>query len=156
MLSIKHARVSPTRSGSGKSGGVELILEGAIFYMRDDAQIIGNLFGNDNASHGSTRSLNIRRSLLTLRGFAETELPKPAAGQKTSGNSLPTQDPASRKRTCVWLPLERFLAADPSRVPVMSMTIGTGLWRDAGSDWHPWVKTGQTAEAQRNPESSSM
>lgn len=113
--------------GFSESGGVELILAGAIFYMRDDgAQIIRNLFGNDNASHGSTRSLNIRRSLLTLRGFAETELPKPAAGKKTSGNSLPTQDPASRKRKCVWLPLER------------------------------WVKKGQAAEAQRNPESSSM
>lgn len=46
-----------------------------------------------------------------------------------------------------------LLAVDPSLEPVMSLIIGTGLWRDATSDWHPWVKKGQTAKAQRHPES---
>jgi hypothetical protein len=35
--------------------------------------------------------------------------------------------------------LGTLLAADPSLERVVSLTIGTGLWRDDGSDWHPWV-----------------
>jgi hypothetical protein len=50
--------------------------------------------------------------------------------------------------------LGTLLAADPSLEPVVNLTIGTGLWRrDAISEWHPWVKKGQTAEAQGTPES---
>lgn len=49
--------------------------------------------------------------------------------------------------------LGTLLAADPSLEPVVGLTIGTGLWRrDAASEWHPWVKKGQTAEAQGTPE----
>jgi hypothetical protein len=44
-------------------------------------------------------------------------------------------------------------AADRSLEPVVSLTIGTGLWRqDANSEWHPWAMKGRTAEAQGTPE----
>jgi len=49
--------------------------------------------------------------------------------------------------------LGTLLAVDPSLEPVVNLKIGAGLWRDATSDWHPWVRRGQTAEAQGNPES---
>jgi hypothetical protein len=50
--------------------------------------------------------------------------------------------------------LGTLLAADASLEPVVDLKIGTGLWRrDATSEWHPWVKKGQTAEDQSPPES---
>jgi len=36
------------------------------------------------------------------------------------------------------VPLGVLLAADESLVPVVSLSIGSGLWRDAVSEWHPW------------------
>jgi hypothetical protein len=49
--------------------------------------------------------------------------------------------------------LGTLLAVDPSLEAVVSLAIGTGLWRDASSEWHPWVKKEGPAEGQRNPES---
>jgi len=34
--------------------------------------------------------------------------------------------------------LGTLLAADPSLEPVASLTVGTGVWRDEVSEWHPW------------------
>src|SRR5579862_5610582 len=34
--------------------------------------------------------------------------------------------------------LGTLLAVDPSLEPVVSLAIGTGLWRDDVSEWHPW------------------
>jgi len=34
--------------------------------------------------------------------------------------------------------LGTLLAADPSLEAVVSLAIGTGLWRDETSEWHPW------------------
>jgi hypothetical protein len=34
--------------------------------------------------------------------------------------------------------LGTLLAVDPSLEPVVSLTVGTGLWRDDGSEWQPW------------------
>src|SRR5579859_1444134 len=42
--------------------------------------------------------------------------------------------------------LGTLLAVDPSLEPVTNLTIGTGLWRDATSEWHPWKKRGQSAD----------
>lgn len=49
--------------------------------------------------------------------------------------------------------LGTLLAVDPSLEPVVNLTIGTGLWRDATSDWHPWVKKDQNPEDQRTLDS---
>lgn len=40
--------------------------------------------------------------------------------------------------------LGTLLAADSSLEAVLTLTVGTGLWRDAISDWHPWIPKGQT------------
>lgn len=40
--------------------------------------------------------------------------------------------------------LGTLLAVDPSLEPVVSLKIGTGLWRDDASEWHQWVARGQT------------
>lgn len=45
-----------------------------------------------------------------------------------------------------------LLAVDPSLEPVLGLTIGTGLWRDTASAWHPWVGKGQTVKSQRSPD----
>lgn len=50
------------------------------------------------------------------------------------------------------VPLGTLLAADASLQPVVHLTIGCGLWRDAASKWHPWLKKGPTSEAERIPE----
>jgi hypothetical protein len=52
--------------------------------------------------------------------------------------------------------LGTLLAVDPSLEPVISLAIGTGLWRDAASDWHPWVKKEEAGEGPRNSESQPM
>jgi hypothetical protein len=36
------------------------------------------------------------------------------------------------------VPLATLLAADGSLVRALSLEVGTGVWRDADSDWHPW------------------
>ncbi|HUM06578.1 MAG TPA: DUF4262 domain-containing protein [Terriglobales bacterium] len=36
--------------------------------------------------------------------------------------------------------LGTLLAVDASLEPVVNLPIGTGLWRDATSDWHAWLK----------------
>jgi hypothetical protein len=36
------------------------------------------------------------------------------------------------------VPLSILLAADPSLVPAVDLAVGTGLWRDGESSWHPW------------------
>jgi hypothetical protein len=38
--------------------------------------------------------------------------------------------------------LGTLLAVDPSLEPVVSLEIGTGLWRDEASEWHPWERRG--------------
>lgn len=98
--------------GVSESVGVELILAGAIFYVRDDvAAITRNLFGNGERepwiypipepSTGVT-------DLTGLRGDRITKTRRWEEEEKTSGKSLPTQDPTSRKGKCPGLPLERF------------------------------------------------
>jgi hypothetical protein len=42
--------------------------------------------------------------------------------------------------------LGTLLAADPSLEPIVNLTIGTGMWRDASSEWHPWTKKRQAGE----------
>ena len=44
--------------------------------------------------------------------------------------------------------LGTLLAVDPSLEPVTNLTIGTGLWRDATSQWHPWKKRRQSADVR--------
>jgi hypothetical protein len=44
------------------------------------------------------------------------------------------------------VPLGTLLGADESLVPVVNLQVGTGLWRDAVSEWHPWRTKGQTAD----------
>ena len=51
------------------------------------------------------------------------------------------------------VPLGTLLAVDPSLEAVLTLPIGTGLWRDSASDWHPWVKKEQVNGSQRNSES---
>lgn len=43
------------------------------------------------------------------------------------------------------VPLGTLVATDDSLVPVVSLALGEGLWRDAGtgSEWHPWRKRQQ-------------
>lgn len=36
------------------------------------------------------------------------------------------------------VPLGILVAADPSLIPAVDLQIGTGLWRDEASEWHPW------------------
>jgi hypothetical protein len=48
--------------------------------------------------------------------------------------------PAGERRV---VPLGILLAADESLLPVVNLTIGTGLWRDAASEWHPWGSSGE-------------
>ena len=36
------------------------------------------------------------------------------------------------------VPLGILLSADPSLLPAVDLPVGTGLWRDAQSEWHPW------------------
>jgi hypothetical protein len=36
------------------------------------------------------------------------------------------------------VPLGILLAADPSLLPTVDLRVGTGFWRDAQSEWHPW------------------
>ncbi len=36
------------------------------------------------------------------------------------------------------VPLGILLTADPSLLPAVDLPIGTGFWRDADSEWHPW------------------
>ncbi|MFZ0955593.1 MAG: DUF4262 domain-containing protein [Candidatus Sulfotelmatobacter sp.] len=43
------------------------------------------------------------------------------------------------------VPLGTLLAADEALVPVISLRIGSGLWRDATSVWHPWETRGQSS-----------
>jgi hypothetical protein len=38
--------------------------------------------------------------------------------------------------------LGTLLAVDPSLDPVVNLAIGTGLWRDDVSEWHPWERRG--------------
>lgn len=38
------------------------------------------------------------------------------------------------------VPIGVLLAADPSLLPAVDLRIGTGFWRDAQSEWHPWGK----------------
>lgn len=37
------------------------------------------------------------------------------------------------------VPLGTLLAADPSLGAVVNLPVGRALWRDAHSEWHPWV-----------------
>jgi hypothetical protein len=37
------------------------------------------------------------------------------------------------------VPLGILLAADPSLLPAVDLSVGAGFWRDAESEWHPWV-----------------
>jgi hypothetical protein len=36
------------------------------------------------------------------------------------------------------VPLGILLATDDSLKPVVNLEIGTGIWRDPVSNWHPW------------------
>ncbi len=39
------------------------------------------------------------------------------------------------------VPLGILLAADSSLLPAVDLRIGTGFWRDKGSEWHPWGRS---------------
>ena len=39
------------------------------------------------------------------------------------------------------VPLGVLLAADPSLLPAVDLPVGSGLWRDAESEWHSWGKS---------------
>jgi Domain of unknown function (DUF4262) len=39
------------------------------------------------------------------------------------------------------VPLGVLLAADLSLLPAVDLSVGTGLWRDAQSEWHPWASS---------------
>ncbi|WP_321475121.1 DUF4262 domain-containing protein [uncultured Paludibaculum sp.] len=39
------------------------------------------------------------------------------------------------------VPLGVLLAADASLLPVVDLPVGSGLWRDAESGWHPWANS---------------
>jgi hypothetical protein len=45
-------------------------------------------------------------------------------------------DVAEEERRVV--PLGILLASDDSLIPIVNLPIGSGLWRDAVSEWHPW------------------
>jgi hypothetical protein len=45
------------------------------------------------------------------------------------------------------VPLGVLLAADESLIPVVNLTIGTGLWRDAVSEWHTWGSAAPAKDA---------
>jgi hypothetical protein len=47
--------------------------------------------------------------------------------------------------------LGTLLAVDESLIRVLNLEIGSGLWRDAASDWHPW-KTRENSEGARSNE----
>jgi hypothetical protein len=40
------------------------------------------------------------------------------------------------------VPLGSLIATDASLARVLSLNIGAGVWRDADSDWHPWIRKG--------------
>jgi hypothetical protein len=52
--------------------------------------------------------------------------------------------PESERRV---IPLGVLLEADESLLPAIDLRVGTGLWRDDDSDWHPWGNSGEAAEA---------
>jgi len=39
------------------------------------------------------------------------------------------------------VPLGILLGADPSLIPAVDLPVGTGLWRDQESEWHPWAQS---------------
>lgn len=50
--------------------------------------------------------------------------------------------PAISKAELRVVPIRVLLAVDESLTPIVNLPIGSGIWRDAGSEWHPWRKTG--------------
>ena len=45
------------------------------------------------------------------------------------------------------VPLGTLMATDASLARVMSLEIGAGVWRDADSDWHSWVRRDSSDES---------
>ena len=53
------------------------------------------------------------------------------------------------------VPLGTLVAADPSLISGVNLEVGTGLWRDETSEWHPWVKLERVKRARTAPRRNS-
>jgi hypothetical protein len=45
------------------------------------------------------------------------------------------------------VPLGVLLEAEKSLFPAIDLCVGTGLWRDAVSEWYPWGNSGEAADS---------
>jgi Domain of unknown function (DUF4262) len=82
-------------------------------------------------------------NLGALRGERITEV---ARWEEDEWEIIAGVGPDIPKKELRTVPLGTLVAADESLVPVMSLPIGDGLWRDATSQWHPWRRRAQPAD----------
>lgn len=74
-------------------------------------------------------------NLAALRGERTTEVMRWEADEWEIFAGAGPDVPENERRV---VPLAVLLATDETLRPAVDLTVGTGLWRDAESPWHPW------------------
>lgn len=80
-------------------------------------------------------------NLAALRGLRITEVMR---WEENEWEMFSGDGSASTKEEIRVVPLGTFIAVDESILPVLTLPVGEGLWRNPqlGSDWHPWRISG--------------
>lgn len=85
--------------------------------------------------------------LNALRGATFTDVMRWEEDQWGIFSGAGSDAPDSERRV---VPLGVLLAADESLLPAVDLPVGTGFWRDAGSEWYPWASSEEASEPSAN------
>lgn len=85
--------------------------------------------------------------LNALRGATLTDVMRWEEDQWGIFSGAGSDAPDSERRV---VPLGVLLAADESLLPAVDLPVGTGFWRDAGSEWRRWKSDEEASEPSAN------